>query len=208
VSTATHRPRLAPPPLEDGSLPRQLTGLASPIVWGVLLLITIEGTVLVLLVVSYFYLRLGAEAWPPPGVPLPDLLEPTIGQALLLASLLPAWLGLRAIARGRVGVLLAAIPAGVLLAGGYLVQKVLEYADADYLWTAHAYGSLDWTMSAYAMLHVVVVILAAVMVWALAWHGHFGAHRYTGVQALLIYWAFAAVGSVLFYATQYLSPYL
>lgn len=199
---------LSTPPLRDGSLDRRLTGLRSPIIWGVLLLIAIESTLLTLFVFSYVYLRMGADAWPPPGVAPPDLFEPAIAQVLLLVSVVPVWIGLRALSRDRPGPILVGLPAGLAPAAGYLLLKVREYGAREYLWSSHAYGSIDWTMSGYAGLHVIAVLLAGTVVWLLSLRGHFHADRYTGVQALALYWAFVALGSVVFFATQYLSPHL
>ncbi len=203
-------PRTAGPPSGYPSgppraLPDQLTGLSSPIIWGVLLLVAIETTLLALFVASYFYLWLGAATWPPPGVALPDLVRPTAAQLLLLASPLPVWLGLRALVRGQARPLLVGLPLGLALAAGYLLVNALEYAGRGYGWDTHVYGSLDWAMGGYAALHVTAVILAGATVWAFALRGHFHRGRYTGVQALLIYWAFVALGSLLFFAVQYLA---
>jgi cytochrome c oxidase subunit III len=188
-----------------GSLSHQLTGFTSPIIWGVLLLVAIETTLLALFVASYFYLWLGASHWPPPGVTAPDLVWPTVSQLLLVMSPLPAWLGYRALVQGKVRPLLVGVPLGLLLAGGYLVLKAGEYARRDYRWNAHAYGSLDWTMGGYAALHVMALLLAGSFVWLLALRGHFHRERYTGVQALLIYWLFVSLGSLLFFGVQYMA---
>jgi cytochrome c oxidase subunit III len=201
-------PARSAPPLEGNSLPRQLTGLTSPITWGILMLVAIEATLLLLFGVSYFYLSLGAEEWPPAGVAPPALLAPAVGQALLLASVLPPWWGLRALAGGRSRRLLVALPAGLVLVAGYLVLKAWEYGNREVLWSAHAYGSLDWTMGGYAALHVVAVLLAGSVIFALTLRGHFTGERYTGVQALVLYWAFVALGSLFLFAVQYLAPYL
>ena len=192
-------------PQEGRSLPDQLTGFTSPIIWGVILLVAIEATLLALFVASYFYLWLGASAWPPPGVVAPDLLMPTVSQALLLVSVLPAWLGYRALVQGRARPFLVGLPLGILLAGAYLVLKAGEYAGRAHRWDAHAYGSLDWTMGGYAALHVAILVLAGGFVWVLALRGHFHRERYTGVQALLIYWLFVALGSLMFYGVQYMA---
>lgn len=203
----TTPPALRPPTLVNGSLPRRLSGFRSPIIWGVLLLVFIEGTVMALLVTSYFYLRLGAETWPPAGVAPPDLGLPSLALGLLVLSPLPVWLGVRALPRGRRGPFLAGLPAGLLLAAAYLALQVRELAAKDYLWSSHAYGSLDWTLGGYGGLHVLVVLLAGGFAWVLGLRGRFGADRYTGPQALLAYWVFAAAASVLLYGARTLSPH-
>jgi cytochrome c oxidase subunit III len=201
-------PQFPPPPLEEGSLPRQLTGLRSPIIWGILMLVAIEATLMALFGVSYFYLSLGAESWPPAGVEPPALLGPTISQLLLLASVVPVWLALRSLTgEGRVP-LAAGLAAGLLLVGTYLALKLREYGTKEFLWHEHAYGSLDWTMGGYAALHVAIVLLAGLVFLALSLRDHFSRERYTGVQALVIYWSFVALGSLFLYGVQYLAPHL
>ena len=200
--------RFVAPPLRNGSLDRQLTGVGSPIVLGVLLLIAIEATLMALFVVSYFYLRLGAESWPPPGVAPPELSGPLLAQGVLLLSVVPVWLAVGAIPRDRTWPLTIGLPAGITLAAAYLLLKVREYSGREFLWSSHAYGSLDWTMTGYAGLHVITVLLAGTVVWVLGLRGHFHGGRYTGIQALALYWAFVALGSLFFFATQYLSPHL
>lgn len=201
-------PQPPPPPLEEGSLPRQLTGLRSPIIWGILMLVAIEATLMALFGVSYLYLSLGAESWPPPRVELPALLGPTISQALLLASVVPVWLALRGLTgKGRFP-LGAGLAAGLLLVGGHLALKIREYGARDFLWHEHAFGSLDWTMGGYAALHVAIVLLAGSVFLALSLRDHFSRERYTGVQALVIYWSFVVLGSLFLYGVQYLVPRL
>lgn len=200
-------PVLRAPPLADGSLPRQLVGARSPIVWGIVLLLFIEGTVVGLMVVSYFYLRLGAGTWPPAGIEPPSLTGPLLAQGLLLLSPVPVWLGMRAIARGRRGPLLVGLPAGLALAAGYLALEALEFAGKDFLWSSHAYGSLEWTLGGHGAFLVLALILQGLVVWILTVRGHFRRHRYTGVQVLLVYWGFVAAASLPTFVAQYLSPH-
>lgn len=190
------------------SLPDQLTGVRSPIIWGVGLLVAIEATVLALFVTSYFYLRLASPEWPPPGVSPPDPTLSSVATALLVVSVVPAWLGLRALRRGRAWPLALGLPLGLALAAAYLALTALDYARKDYLWTAHAYGSLDWSMSAYAALHVIALVMLGGAMWVLVARGHFGPERYTGIQALVFYWIFVIAGSLLFFGTQYLTPHI
>ena len=41
---------------------------------------------LCVLIAIYFYLRLGVDVWPPPGVQLPNITMPTLALIPLLAS--------------------------------------------------------------------------------------------------------------------------
>jgi cytochrome c oxidase subunit I+III len=184
-------------------LPADLTGTKATVVWGVLLLVAIEATVVVLMVMSAFYLRLGSNGWPPAGVPVPDLTSTAISQGLLAASIVPAWLGMRALAKGHVRRFLMALPLAVVLAIGYLGMQAATYASRSYGWDAHVYGSMDWTMSAYAAFHVVALILAATTLWLFLLRDREGPRRLAATQGLLVYWLFAILGSALFDAARH-----
>src|SRR3954466_2176892 len=60
--------------------------------WGTLGMIAIEGTVFVIAIVAYFYLRSHSSQWPPSSLP-PDLIWGTLNTGILLVSLIPnQWL--------------------------------------------------------------------------------------------------------------------
>jgi cytochrome c oxidase subunit I+III len=187
----------APDEPADDELTDRLTGLKAPIVWGVVLLVAIEGTVLALLVMSAFYLRLGAEAWPPQGMATPELATSTLRQGLLVASAVPAWMGVRGFLRGDRRRFLLGLAVGLVLAGGYLVLGGFEYADRAHGWDTHVFGSLDWLMGVYAAFHVVVLMLAAATLGSFVHRGARGAGYLPAAQGLLVYWVFVALGSVL-----------
>jgi cytochrome c oxidase subunit I+III len=186
--------------VREDELSADLSGLSSTAVWGVLLLVAIETTVLALLVMSAFYLRLGADAWPPPGVPLPEPTLSTLRQALLLLSAAPAWIGVRRLAGGERRPFLVGVAVGLLMAGGYLALGGVQYASRAHGWTTHAYGSLDWLMGAYAAFHVVVLMLAGGTLWMFVRRGNRGRTWVAATQGLFIYWVFVALGSVLMHA--------
>ena len=73
--------------IDVSALPPSSVSTHALVWWGNVLMLTIEGTVLALLVASYFYLRFWLPAWPPPGADMPSLLWPTLNLVVLLASL-------------------------------------------------------------------------------------------------------------------------
>ncbi len=178
-------------------------GLRSPILWGVIFLVLIELTVLVLFVASMLYLQLGADTWPPAGVGDTQTGLAATGQLLLLASAIPAWLGLRALSMNRTRRYLVGLATGLVLAAGYPALKFVEYGALDFRWDSHAYGSVQWAMSGYSLFHVLVLILAGGVFWVRGLRGHAHAGRVAGAQALMVYWAFAALGSLFFLGVQY-----
>src|SRR3954466_14742667 len=64
--------------------------------WGVMGFLAIEGTMLVICFVSYFYLRTRVLEWPPAPVKRPDLFYATLNLIVLLLSVVPMYLVARA----------------------------------------------------------------------------------------------------------------
>jgi cytochrome c oxidase subunit I+III len=189
-----------------GRLPANVNGLRAPEAWGILFLLLIEGIVFVCLIVSYFHFRHLNPEWPLGGIPLPDLTLPTVSHGLLLASALPAWLGVRSIRGGNSLGLAAGLGGGMLMLVGYLALKFMEYSDQPFTWATNVYGSILWTMTGLHGAHVLAVLLFAGAVAALALRGRFDADHRVAVDVAAIYWYFVSATSVALYFTIYLSP--
>ena len=82
--------------VDVSALPAVASGPRTTIWWGVIGLLTIEGTMFGLLVATYFYLKLNFLEWPPTGTPPPDLLDGTLNMLLLLGSIWPMIIAHRA----------------------------------------------------------------------------------------------------------------
>ncbi|HSK09115.1 MAG TPA: cytochrome c oxidase subunit 3 [Vicinamibacterales bacterium] len=186
--------------------PNLVSGARAPLWWGMVLLLVIEATVFGTLIASYFYLRLGQPAWPPPGVEPPDLLLPTVNTFVLLASSVPMFLADRGITEGKVRRLVWGMAASVVLGVVFLVLKVIEYGDVPYRWDDHAYGSIVWTIIGFHSAHVASVILKSVVVGLLGYRGYFNRERHLGVQVNGLYWHFVVAVWVPLYAVLYWAP--
>src|SRR3954463_16312876 len=85
--------------LDVSGLPEEAQDSREPVWWGNALLIIIESMTVLLLLVSYFYIRRNFQEWPPPqpstaqGLfnPQPDLLWSTIELVLIVLSVLPMY---------------------------------------------------------------------------------------------------------------------
>lgn len=146
-------------PREVGSvshLPQHATGATAMTWWGMAMMILIEAITLGVVAAAYLYLRQRFYDWPPEPVPLPDLLLPTVGLTLLLASAMPAWLAKRAAKRhDRAGVLRwLVLQSG--LGVSWLVVRVFEFRSLNVSWDANAYGSVAWAV---LVSHTVVAFL-------------------------------------------------
>lgn len=193
------------PATTDG-LTRFATGTGSTGWWAIALLIMIEATVFAGLIASYFYLFSNATVWPPDGIEPPHLLIPTIYSVILVASIVPAYLGDRALAQGNVAglKLWRAIGSAMLIV--FLAIKGYEYSHLDYQWDDTVYGSIVWLIAGFHSAHVLVVLLKTFTTQTLAWKGFFSARRRSAVQATTLYWLFVVAAWIPLYATVYLFP--
>lgn len=194
--------------VDAGGLPRLTADSRAPLWWGILGLILVEAVVFATLIASYFYLSIDQPDWPPAGTQPPDLLKPTLGTLVLLASSAPMHWADKGITRGeqwplRIGLLLS-----IALAAAFLVLKYLEYSEIGYRWHTHAYGSIAWTIIGFHGTHVVALVLKTVVVATLAWLGYFNERRHLAVAVNGIYWHFVVLVWIPLYFTLYWVPRL
>ena len=178
-----------------------------PLIWGFLGMIAIELTVFTCLAVSYFYLKMSSDAWPPHPLPYPKVLLPTVNTLLLIASSFVMHWADTKIRKGEERKLAMGLSIGVLLAVVFLVLKYVEYfVMTDYRWNDHAYGSIVWTIIGFHSAHVLTVALKTVIVAALAWRSYFSQERRLAITANGFYWHFVVAIWIPLYVILYWSP--
>lgn len=183
-------------------------GSQGPLFWGMLGVILIESVVFGCLIASYFFMRMSAPDWPPPGIKEPDLLLPTIGTLILLCSSIPIHWGDSGIAKGDARALRIGMLIGAVMAILFLSIKAYEYSHLEYRWDSHAYGSIVWAISGFHAIHVTALVLKTIFVDVLAWRGYFNPERRLGVTVNGIYWHFVVAVWVPLYLLLYWSPRL
>ncbi|SFE81940.1 cbb3-type cytochrome c oxidase subunit I [Blastococcus tunisiensis] len=175
---------------------------------GTLLAILFVAVAFSALLLSYFYLRLDNPQWPPPGVGDPPLGLASVAAALVAISAVGVPFARRQISQGdmrgfRVGLWAALVPAGA----GVAVQ-VVDLVRLDVAWTAHAYGSIFFTLAGFVLLvaAAALIMLAMVMYWAS--RGTYTYRRHAPIANVARFWVAMAVIWVLGFATLYLGPVL
>jgi cytochrome c oxidase subunit III len=194
--------------IDVSHLPNLVSGSRGTLWWSFVLLLTIEATVFATLISAYFYLRMGAPEWPPPGISPPDLLLPTLNTFILILSSVPMYLADKGITQGKVHRLLWGGIAAIVLATIFLILKVVEYSGVYYRWDDHAYGSIVWLIIGFHSAHVASVVLKTIVMMILGWRGYFNERRHLGVQVNGIYWHFVVLVWLPLYAVLYWSPRL
>jgi cytochrome c oxidase subunit III len=194
------------PVIHVGHLPNLVSGPRAPLWWGMVMLLVIESMVFGTLIASYFYLRMGAPEWPPPGISPPDLALPAFNTLVLLASSGCMYYGDSSIKKGNNSGLIWGVAAAVALALVFLILKVVEYAAVPYRWDEHAYASIVWSIVGFHSAHVASVALKGAVVFILAYRRYFTAERHLGVQVNGLYWHFVVLVWLPLFAVLYLAP--
>jgi len=188
-------------------LPTQVSGSRSVGWWGLICLLLNEVVLFASLIASYLYIRFNSTAWPPLGVPKPELILPAIMTVILLSSSVFMHLAQRGIQRGdqsrlRIGLLIA-----FGLAVIFLALQVYEYMHSDVLPKDNTYGSLFFAITGIHGIHVLLAVLMNGYLQLRARLGHFSARRLQGVENVVLYWHFVDAVWILIVLSLYVSPY-
>jgi cytochrome c oxidase subunit 3 len=203
---ATAEPRAAPAAIDAARLPHVGWGPAAAVWWAVWSLITIEGTVFVLLVTVYVYLRGIATAWPPEGIRLPGLAGSTANVLLLLASVVPTGGAHRAALRRDRRATTHYLVVATVLSLGTIALRGVELAQLHVRWDGHAYGSIVWTILGTHLSHLVASTLEDVLLCLLMRFGPLEDRHYVDVTVSALYWYFVVAAWIPLYLLVYWLP--
>lgn len=200
------RPSGATAVIDAARLPRLGWGPAAAVWWAVWSLITIEGTVFVLLVSVYGYLCAVATAWPPAGIRLPGLSASTGNVLLLLASVIPTVGAHRAALRSDRRATTRYLIAATILSAGTIALRGLELAQLHVRWDDHAYGSIVWMILGTHLSHLVASTLEDVLLCALLLLGPLEGKHYVNITVSALYWYFVVAAWLPLYLLVYWLP--
>jgi cytochrome c oxidase subunit III len=176
--------------------------------WGVVFLIVVLAAFFSAIMFSWFFLRFGAEQWPPTGTDRPDIVLPSIGAGLLLASCLPlVLLQLRLKTRKppHFNIFLAV---NSLLGLAFIGVQVASFTMLDFGARDHAFGSAFYTITAFVMLLFLGALYAGAIVQARAWKGHFNGPRHVAITNLATFWYSSTLMWMIVYVSLYVLTYV
>jgi heme/copper-type cytochrome/quinol oxidase subunit 3 len=191
--------------IDVSRLPTYAFGHRSLMFWATAGMIVIEGTMFVIALVTYFYLRGIALHWPM-SAPPPELLYGTLNTVILLVSGLPNHYAAKAAERADLhGVRLWML---VCLAFGvaFHVVRALEFTTLNTHWTANAYGSIVFALLVLHTVHMVTDFIDTIVLSALMFSKRVTGRRYVDVNENADYWWFIIVAWLPIYFTVYLVP--
>lgn len=197
--------------IDVADLPTTVFGPRSPVWWGNTLMMTIESTTLLLLVVSYFYIRQNFDTWPPPNPyanppifkPLPDLLWSTVELVGMFASCgLMAWTN--KVARElRPGATKLGLWLMLAVTLAVIYVRFGDFARTGVRWDQNAYASLVWTILG---LHLTYLLAAAAEFFIMVLYLHFHPlddHQAHDINLTGIYWYWVVATWVIVYGLVY-----
>lgn len=191
--------------IDVGQLPDYSFGSRSPLWWGIVGLMTVEGTVVATMIASFFYLQVNHAVWPPSGTTPPELLLPIISTIVLMLSMIPIYITDKQFKKGNAQPLKSLPLISIVLALVFLGIKTYEYIyHVDFRWDSHSYGSIVWLMIGFHSTHVIVVILKTIVVIWLARKQYFTLDKRIIVTVNGLYWYFVAVAWIPLFMTIYL----
>lgn len=158
-------------------------------VWGMAMLVAAEGTLLAVMIASYYYLRFTARVWPPPADPKPEVVIPLVLAAVLATTSLPMQLAAVAARTGKLATTRLWLVLALVVQAGYLVYEVHDFTrqvHRDPVQT-DAYSSIRFTLLGADHGHVGIGILLSLwLLWKLL--RGLTAYRTRAVQAIAFYW--------------------
>jgi cytochrome c oxidase subunit III len=172
-------------------------------VWGFL---AVEGTMLALCFVTYFYLRERVTEWPPPPTALPDLVVPTVNLFIILLSALPMYLLSRAARRLDVrSVILWHVVCDVI-GIVFVTIRFFEFKALNVYWDTNAYGSILWTIIVIHTFHLVSEVIETIVVTVMLLMGHREPKYMVDATDNALYWYFIVGIWIPCYALIFLAP--
>jgi heme/copper-type cytochrome/quinol oxidase subunit 3 len=172
------------------------------------LLIATEATLFLLLIATYFYLRVERRgSWPPAPLHDPSFLKPLLATGLLVVSSGPVALAGRSARRGGRLTVRAQLALALLHGLAVLVFQwiLIENSLDTFKPQANAYGSVYYTLLGVHYLHVAAGVLG--LLWALARSGRMTPERHLTLRVTALYWHFVNAAAIAVFLTLYVSPH-
>lgn len=205
VSLETEGAVLTGSALDVAGLPSYGFSHRSPMWWGTLGIMAIEGTVFALTIVTYFYLRSQSDEWPP-GLAPPKLLWGTLNTLILLASAIPNQWAKKAALRHDLAGVRRALVVCLAFAVAFIVVRVLEFGALDCKWDSNAYGSVVWMLLGLHTTHLVTDFADTAVLAVLMFTGPLEGKRFVDVSENAVYWDFVVLAWLPIYGVLYWAP--
>lgn len=183
-------------------------GKYPPMYFGMIFLVLTEAAELIGTIVTYFYLRSSTNDWPPGDLPMPQLLIPTVGTLLLLASVIPSLLEDEAIKKNDIRTVIIYMLLTILLQLAFIGVFAYHLYSLDFKWDENAYASIYWISIILTLIFTAGTIFEGIYIVIQALRGQYDKDRHWALDADGLSNYVGAAQWVLVYLTLFISPYL
>jgi heme/copper-type cytochrome/quinol oxidase subunit 3 len=194
--------------LDVSSLPPYAISNQSPLFWGQTLMCLIEGSLLCMLIATYFYLRLGVDVWPGPGVHLPRLSLASWALIPLVGSCVGSYLASEAAKKNSRSGMLFGLGLNLGLAIVFLVLRGLAWNSLNFTWASDAHGSIVWAILFLHSYDIIADVLMTAVLFVMVATGHYGPRQRIGVHVDSVLWYFLVGIWIPLYGVIYWAPRL
>jgi heme/copper-type cytochrome/quinol oxidase subunit 3 len=191
--------------LDVSSLPKYAFGHKGLIWWGTVGFMVIEGSMFVMGLIVYFYLRLKVEAWPP-SLPNPSVEFATANLCVILASCVPNAFAKKASEAFDLPKIRLWLVVLTLVGTVALVLRAFEYTQLNCRWDDNAYGSIVWVLLSLHTIHVATDVVDGAVLTALMFVGPATDRRFVDASENSLYWYFIVAWWIPIYVTIYWAP--
>jgi cytochrome c oxidase subunit I+III len=192
----------------EHGIPVRVDGGRGLAMWGMGMSILVAAIAWSTVMLSYFYLRIENETWPPAGIGEPGLAWPLVAAAAIIAGAVATTRAHHLVRTGRQQRLVPTLIAGAavtLVAGAVLL---VDLTRLDFTAQDHAYGSIFYLLAGTLLVLAVVGLTIDAVVIGAAVRGEFSSRRFAAVTNAARYGVALAVMWVLGLSTLYVVPRL
>jgi heme/copper-type cytochrome/quinol oxidase subunit 3 len=176
--------------------------------WGMVVLITTEAMVFVALLSSYFFVRAGAQVWPPPGIKPPELHRSVLFTVVLLGSSIPIFWMEHALHRRNMRQVEISLAIAFVMGAAFLVNTGYDFLNMEFGLRDNAYASLFWVIIGLHAIHVFVGLLMSATVQAKVVTGRITPDHHVTPEVFALYWHFVDGVWIFVFSSLLLSPHI
>ena len=193
--------------IDVSALPTHAFGHRNPMWWGGAGMMAIEGTMFVLLMMAYLYLKGRSPEWPP-GFFAPLLFWGTLNTGIMLASLVPNQLTKKAAERLDLRAARRWLLVSLVFALAFLAVRIFEFGALNVWWDSNAYGSIVWALLGFHTVHLLTDVLDSIAFAVLLFTGPLDESHFADLSENSLYWYFVVAFWLPIYGLIYLAPRL
>jgi heme/copper-type cytochrome/quinol oxidase subunit 3 len=176
--------------------------------WGMAVVIMTEGTIFLILLASYLFLRAASKEWPIGGIEVPKLRLAIPFSFVLWGSSIPIFWAEAGIRKGLVGRLKVGVLISFLMGLSFLAYTLYDFNDLHFGWRDNAYSSIYYTIVGLHAMHVFVGLGFNVLVQIKAWLGRYDRGRHASAEVFFLYWHFVDAVWLAVFPIVFLSPHI